>query len=62
MPQVLDQPLLDTPLVDGPLNDKSIKLAGMDGQELDIATINTLMYDKPMLMQAEASTIIVPFA
>lgn len=54
--------MLDTPLVDGVLNDKSIKAAGMDGQELDVATINTLIYDKPEPVQAEATTIIVPFA
>ena len=62
MAQILDQPLLNTPLVDGVLNDKSIRLAGMDGQDLDIATINTQEYDKPLLVQAEASAIIIPFA
>ena len=62
MAQVLDAQMLDTPLVDGVLNDKSIKAAGMDGQELDVATINTLIYDKPEPVQAEATTIIVPFA
>ena len=61
MAQILDQQLLDTPLTDGPLNDRSIKAAGMDGQELDIATINTQEYDKPLPVQAEASIIIVPF-
>lgn len=62
MAQILDQPLLNTPLVDGVLNDKNIRTAGMDGQELDVATINTAEYDKPEPIQPEASIIIVPIA
>ena len=62
MAQALGQQLLDTPLTDGVINDRSIRLSGMDGQELDIATINTLEWDKPLVVQAESTIIIVPFA
>lgn len=58
--QTLDQPCLDTPMVDGKLVDSPIRTSGLDGQMQDVAIINTLVYDKPEVVQAEQTPVIVP--
>ena len=60
MPQVLDQPYNNSVLVDGVINDKPIRASGLDGIEIDVAVINTLMQDKAIVVVPESNPVLSP--